>query len=318
MPNIPQYDLPAEQSKVTPRSEGATATMRSGRIIQETARSVGDMYAQGWRQLGAGVAHAGNLLDDYVTQKDISSAAEAHTQLTAQAAKDLPQILANSQDPVKAVQDYYDNTYAPAVQKINDNMSTKRSRMWAAEHSQSGAQAFMRSGLAEAQSLAGARAIQSFQNSVDNLSDAARNDPHNLQSYLDQGNSLMDGMKGQLSPAQQVQMEGHRNKVAQQITISAGHAMADQNPAQFLKDLEGGWGKGTLDESHRQALQHYAQYTQKRQARIAKGTSTGVMSDWIAGKYDTTTGQDKEVTPEDIGRITNHPGVLPEDKPSIQ
>jgi hypothetical protein len=318
MPNIPSYDLPAEQSRVVPRSEGATATMRAGRILQETARSVGDMQLQGARQLAAGIAKAGNLVDDYVTQSDISSAAQEHTRITAQASKDLPGLIANSKDPVKAVQDYYDNTYAPAVQKINDNMSTKRGRMWAAEHSQAGAQAFMRTGLAEAATVAGARAIESFNTSVNNLAEAARNDPHNLQSYIDQGNSLIDGMKGTLTPAQQAQVELHRNKVSQQLTISAGHALADQNPTQFMKDLDAGWGKGVLDEQHRDALHHYAQYTQKRQGRIAKGNSTGTVADWINGKYDSESGQDREITPQDIGSIINNPNVLPEDKQSIQ
>lgn len=317
MPNIPEFNLPSAQSKVEPRSEGASATMRAGRIIQETARSEGESVAAGWRAAGNMVGRAGGLLDDYVTQRDISSAAEAHTRITAQAAKDLPGILANSNDPVTAVQDYYDKTYGPAVEKINQGMMTKRSRMWAAEHSQSGAQAFMRSGVAEAQSIVGARAIQSFQNSVDNLSNAAHSDPHNATAYVDQADSLLNGMKGTLSPAQQIAVEGHRSKVKQQIMISAGHAMADQNPQQFIKDLEGGWGKDHLDAHQRELLTHYATYTAKRQSRVAKGTSTGAMADWINGKYDQESGQDREITPEEIGRIGNNPNVLPEDKKAI-
>ena len=130
MPNIPEYNLPSDPSKLRPDDTGAVATMRAGRIIQETARGIGDTVAQGYAKLGQGVAAAGKLADDYVTQHDIASAAEQHTAIGAQAAKDLPALLANSTDPVQAVQDYYDKTMQPAIDKINDSMNTKRSRMW--------------------------------------------------------------------------------------------------------------------------------------------------------------------------------------------
>lgn len=317
MPNIPTFDLPSGQSKLQPQESGAQATMRAARITQETAKSEGDAVAQGWRAIGHTVSTAGKIADDYVTQRDIASAAEQHTLLAANAATALPTILANSPDPVQAVKDYYEKTYAPAVDKINEGMNTKRSRMWAAEHSQSGSQQFMRSGIAEAMSVQGAKAIQSFQTSVDNLGAAARANPHEVEGYIKQADSLMDGMKGSLSAQQQVTLEGHRSKVRQQLMISAGHALADKNPAQFKKDLEAGWGKDHLDPHQRELMTHYADYTAKRQNRIAKGNSLSTISDWVDGKIDKQTGQDHEVTPEDIGRIQNDPNVHPDDKKSV-
>jgi hypothetical protein len=315
MPNIPQFDLPSSQSKLTPQEGGAMTTMRAARVTQETSQNIGASVAAGWRNVGNAVTQAGHIADDYLTQKDISSAAEAHTRLAAQAATDLPGILANSPDPVKAVKDYYDNTMQPAIEKINGQMITKRSRMWASEHSESGAQNFMRSGLAEAMSITGARAIQSFQSSVDNLAVAAKADPHNLDGFVKQADSLMDGMKGTLTGQQQITMEMHRQTVKQQLAVSAGHSLADQNPEQFKKDLAAGWGQDYLNPQQRELMGHYADYALKHKKMAdARNSSNGVL-DWATGnQVDPKTAAPMQFTPQGIGAIQNDPNVSADDK----
>ncbi len=229
----------------------------------------------------------------------------------------MPGILANSDDPVKAVQDYYDKTYSPAVEAINGGMQTKRSRMWAVEHSQAGAQAFMRSGVAEAITIKGAQAITKFEGSLNNLADAARANPHDYQNYVNQVDSLIDGMKGTLSPAQQVQMEMHRTKLHEQIAVSAGHALADANPDQFKKDLASGWGKDHLSETTRVNLEHYANFAaHEKKLKVAR-TSGDTVADWAAGGTGGTPGQSGVWTPQGIGWLQNNPNVRPEDKPEV-
>jgi hypothetical protein len=316
MPNIPQYDVPVSESKFTPDSGGAMVTARAARVTQETAKSIGDATTQQWRALGHTVAEGGKLLDDYVTQRDITNAGQQHTAISAQAAQDLPKILANAADPVQAAKDYYDKTYNPALEKINEGMMTKRSRMWAAEHSQSGAQAFMRTAIGEATAIQGARAISGFQTSIDNLGAAARSDPHNADQYMKQVDSLMDGLKGTLSAQQQITLEGHRNAMKGQVALSAAHALADQNPEQFKKDLAGGWGKDVLGVKEREALIHYADYQGKRQTRLNKVKSQTTIGEWVEGKIDQQTGDAKEVTPADIGAINSNPNIHADDKPA--
>lgn len=315
MPNIPQFDLPSAASKLTPQEGGAMSTMRAARVTQETSNNIGQSVASGWRQIGAGVAAGGKILDDYVTQRDISSAAEQHTRLAAQAAVDLPKVLANSTDPVQAVKDYYANTMQPGIEKINADMSTKRSRMWAAEHSESGAQNYMRSGIAEAMSVQGARAIQSFQTSVDNLSVTVKADPHNLDGVLKQVDSLIDGMKGTLSPQQQIAAENHRNTVKEQLTINAGHTLADQNPAQFKKDLAAGWGGDHLGPAQREAMGHYADYAIKHKKMADDRNSSNGVVDWATGnQVDPKTSAPVQFTPQGIGAVQSDPNIAPADK----
>lgn len=324
MPNIPQYDLPLDQSRLVPEDRGAGSLERAagtqqrvGRVQQETSINLGNMEAQKWKSLGAGVAEAGHLVDDVVTQHNIADAAQQHTALAAQAAKDLPGILANAKDPVQALQDYYDKTYAPAIEKINDGMMTKRSRMWATEHSQAGAQAFMRSGIAEAITLQGAQAISKFETSINNLSDAARANPHDYEGYLKQADSMIDGMKGTLSPAQQIQMELHRNHVKESIAVAAGHALADQNPEQFKADLANGWGKGNISETNRTALEHYANFAAHEKKLRAGRNSGNVIADWSLGGTNLPPGQSGVWTPQGIGWLQNNPNVTSEDKPDV-
>ena len=324
MPNIPQYDLPLDQSRLIPEDRGAGSMERAagteqrvGRVQQETSINLGNMEAAKWRGLGQMVAGGGKLVDDVVTQHNIASAAEEHTKLAAQAAKDLPGILASSDNPVEALQNYYDKVYAPAAENINSGMMTKRSRMWAVEHSQAGAQAFMRSGIAEAITLQGAKAISSFENSVGNLADAARANPHDYEGYLKQVDSMIDGMKGTLSPAQQVQMEMHRNKVKESVAIAAAHSLADQNPEQFTADLAAGWGKGNISESTRSALEHYANFAAHEKKLKAARTSGGIVADWGAGGTNLPPGQSGVWTPQGIGWLQNNPNVRPEDKPEV-
>lgn len=325
MPNIPEYNLPLGQSGLQTTGAGASAlesagneTQRAARVTQETGRELGNSFAQGAHALGSAVKSLGGIADDYMTQKDIAGAAEAHTRLSAQAAKDLPGIIANAADPVKAVQDYYENTYAPAVGKINDSMSTKRSKMWSVEHSQSGAQAFMHTGISEAMNVAGARALNSFTKSIDNLSDAARADPHGLDNYLKQADSLIDGTKGTLSPTQQAHIEGQREKLKESVAVSAGHALAEQNPIQFQKDLDGGWGKGIINEQNRTNLGHYATYVAHQKKLQAAGTSSDITATWAANGPGGV-GADGKPTqgtwnPNGIGWMANNPNVSEEDK----
>lgn len=325
MPNITEYNLPLGQSDLTPSSagpnaieKGAMETQRAARVTQETGAHLGQMVAEGYGKLGRFVAGAGKLADDYFTQKDIASAAEAHTKLSAQAAQDLPGIIANAADPVKAVQDYYQNTYQPAVDKINNGMITKRGRMWAAEHSESGAQAFMHTGIAEAMNVQGARAIDSFNKSIDNISDAARADPHGLDNYIKQVDSLIDGTKSALSAQQQVHIELQREKMREHVAVSAGHALAEQNPVQFQKDLEAGWGKGVINEQNRTLLGHYATYQIHQQKLKAASRSSGIVVDWAAGGGGSVGPDGQPVAPTwnpmGIGWLANNPNVSPQDK----
>lgn len=258
--------------------------MRAARVTQETSRSLGESYAQGFRKLGAAIGQGGELLDNYVTQRDIGNAAVQHTALAAQAATDLPKVLASSADPVQAVKDYWMNTYQPAVDKINAGMSTKRSRMWSAEHTESGMQAFIHSGMSQALSIVGARNIQNFQQSVDNLDATVRKDPHSYENVIKQADSLIDGMKGTLSGEQQVSMEMHRANVRQQLAVAAGHALADQNAGQFKKDLANGWGSDYLGPQAREAMGHYADYVIKKQDAAAKRLSVSTGAEWAGGK----------------------------------
>lgn len=324
MPNIPQFNLPSAQSKLTPDETGPRVTALAGEALarkargqMETGRVQGAQIAQGYAALGRGIGNAGSTADDFVTQHDISSAAQQHTELAAKAATDLPKILATAADPVQAVKDYYTNQYQPAVDKINGDMSTKRSRMWAAEHSESGAQAFMRSGIAEAMNVQGARAIQSFQTSVNNLSVAAKADPHGLDGYIKQADSLLDGMKGTLGATQQVTAEGHRSNVHQQLAINAAHALADQNPQQFLKDLQSGWGADHITPQQREGLTHYANYALKHQNMGKQRASSDGVVDWATNTApDPKTGAPKQFTPEGIGAVVNDPNISPDDKQS--
>lgn len=318
MPNIQQYDVPEAQSQIRPSDTGASSleragavTQRVGRVQQETAREEGMSVAQSWQKVGQFVGAAGHLVDDYVTQKDIASAAEQHTRLAAQAAKDLPSILANAADPVKAVNDYYDQTMKPALEQINSGMMTKRSRMWAAEHSQQGASQFLHSGIAEATNLAGARALTSFHQSVDNLSDQARANPHDFEGIISQSDHLIDGVKSTLSPSQQIALEDHRNVVHQKIAVAAGHALAEEHPDQFTKDLVKGWGKGHITEEQRTNLMHYAQYVSRDKLLKAQATSASTLVDWSQGG---SSGQGQPWTPQGVGWVQNNPFIHGEDK----
>ena len=325
MANIPEYNLPLGQSGLQPSTGGAEAferagmeTQRAARVTEETGRELGNSIAQGYAKLGQFVKGAGGLVDDYLTQKDIASAAQQHTALAAQAAKDLPGIIANAADPVKAVQDYYENTYQPAIEKINGGMITKRSRMWSVEHSQSGAQAFMHTGIAEAMNVQGERAITGFNKSMDNLSDAARADPHGLDNYIKQVDSLIDGTKSALSPTQQVHIEGMREKMKEQVAIAAGHALAEQNPAQFVQDLQNGWGKGVITEQNRQLLTHYATYVTRQKKLQAARTSSDITTDWASNGPGGIGPDGKPTqptwTPEGIGWMANNPAISAEDR----
>lgn len=324
MPNIPQYELPLGQSDIRTNTSGAEAISRAGgavsraaRVGQETARSIGQYTTESWAMAGRMVAKGGEVLDNYITTKDIASAAEQHTALAAQSAKDLPAILAKADDPVKAAQDYYDNVWKPAADGINQNMTTKGSRRWATEHMAMASDHFHQNAIAEAMSITGAKTIAKFDSSIDNLGTAAHSDPHGVDNYAKQIDSIGQQMKPLLTPQQQVQFEAHLHAAKGNVYMAAGQALAEKNPHAFKQQLDGGWGKDYLSDTQRQQLSNYSHVMVREARSDAREASQDAAEKWQSKFYDPKTGDVVKITPEVMKQINADPSLRPQDKTRI-
>lgn len=317
MPNIPSFDLPLGQSVIHTESGGAQATARSARVTQETAKSIGDFTKQSYAAVGHVIAKAGEMYTNYQTTQDIATAAEQHTALAAQSAKDLPGILAKADDPVKAAQDYYQNTWLPAATKINQGMMTRASKMWGAQHMASASQSMLTHAIAEASDIQGAKTIAKFEGAMDNLGAAAHADPHGVDNYIKQVDSVADQMKGQLTPQQQAQFEQHKQAVKGNIYLAAGQTLAEKNPSQFKADLDAGWGKDFITVQQRQQLSNYTHVIQRERKQDAREASLDQVDNYMAKLYDPKTGEVAKVTPEFMQSVNKDPNLRQQDKARV-
>ena len=315
MPNIREFDLPSNASVLRPEEQGPEAAARQARISQEIGQARGAVISQGFHAIGRAAGEGYQKYDDHQTQQDILSGVQAHTQLAAKTAEELPQVLAKSDDPVQAMKDYYNETYLPGTQKINDSMSTDRSKMWAAEHTAQQSGAFFQHGMAEAMNIQGAKSIAKFQSAQDNLSVAAHANPQGLDLYTQQADATLDAIKGTLTVQQQTQLEEHRSNMHAQLALAAGHSLADANPKQFQKDLDGGWGANYLNEEQRQNLRQYSNYAERQQDMDQRRTSQEHVQDWVSNLYGDD-GRIKQITPAMIGQLHQDGAIRPQDQRS--
>lgn len=311
--NIPTLELTPEQAALHPQEGGAQATQRAARVTQETARSIGTMYAQEGEQLGRFVSKAGERFTDYMATRDITAGAKAHTELQAKAASELPDIVAKASDPVQAVKDYYRDVYTPAAEKIQGSMITKQSQRWAADHMETGASAMLTHGISVANEVIATRAINDFNATTHNLTVLAQTNPEQVGDYIKQAGQTLDHVKGTLPGVAGERLEGHRLKVQSEIANAAGQALAEKNPVQFQKDLEGGWGKEWLTPNERKALEHYSHYVEHQNKMKGATNSRISVADWAA-QHQNPDGSVKPVTPQSVGQIAGNPAIQPQDK----
>lgn len=343
MPNIRSFQLTPQQAQLRPSESGPSAFERVATSEQRAGLLGGEALSRGFQTFGRAVDQVGSQQEDKVaqlaqqaeihnSQQEILNGAVAHTQLAVKAATELPGILAKSDDPVKAMQDYYDNTYGPEVDKINSSMGTQKGQAWAAEHSEKSRETFFLHGMGEAMNIQGARTVAKFQQTTDNLTTAAHANPDGLADYVQQSDGILDSVKDQMTPQQQASLEEHRSNIHAQIALSAGHALADQSaatdakafaaglppPQNFEKQLNGGWASDFLNEEQRQSLLSYSKVARAQNETLARQASQDGVDNLTSRIYDPTNGRiDYKAAAQAVGQANQDPNIMQRDRNKV-
>lgn len=192
MPNIVEYNAGAGQ--LTPDDRGIQANVNAGRHI-------GGFYHQLGQDIGGTTAQLGEQYQQQITRHEISAGSAAYANLFDQQNQIWSQAAANA-DPndIHLADRYRQEQLEPALQKFQEQFTTKAGKDWAEQQVGHLRQHFFEKTAADQSTLAGDAVVQNLMVLKDRASNITMNDP-----------TSFDAVAGLIDNSVAAQVKSHPN-----------------------------------------------------------------------------------------------------------
>ena len=231
MPAIKEFTNPIEG--VRPSDMAESAFKQTAYSLQRTGIQGENIIRQGTGELARGIGVAGaatrEIGDVFEQHQAVQQHLQAVQQDTAgrlQDAENLPGIMAKSDDPVKALQDYYQNVVGPRGDKIASGLTNEKAQASYADHRASADESFQVHYLSQAMDVMGAKTIAQADQIHANNAALVDADPHQLSYVLDQERQTRKIALGNMSVGQQATAIEHGQQQDQQLALVAVQSAA--------------------------------------------------------------------------------------------
>ena len=247
MPSIQDYSAPSATSTIRPSEIGERAIAQAATMGERRAAIVGDAYARAigtpGRALGEAVGDVGKIVDEHMTQADISKQGASLIQLQnnyTQKFNDFAKT-ADVNDP-QAFQKFYENNWVPAINQWHEQSSTEESSKWSQAEMQRSTEHMQNVATAETGVAAGHAMILNLQTGVHTAADMVGHDPSSLPLARDTLNSQFQAALANknLTLTQVDQLKDAFPKLLSQVGESAFYGRLTQNSRAALTDIQSG------------------------------------------------------------------------------
>lgn len=319
MANLKQFQVTPEQSGFTPSEGGPSALARTGMEEERTSERAGQYLAKGAAAVGNVVEKYGRQVQQQQETKEILRTSQAYADLAVKSTEDVQKLMATSDDPAQAVKDYYTQTYQPAAEKINADVSTPGGQRFAAQHGASHAEAFMTRNMAEAHDIQGARNVAEFHGTMDSLAAAAHASPEMAKDYADHMEQTFDAIKASLPANQQVAFERERPAMREQLLSAGAHGAisSSDKPEQAADNYISAHAKD-LSPARQEELRHFARAQQHENDFKVRQASQDAASEWTDKMIDPNTGDWKKIDIATMQAINQDPRLRPQDRGPLE
>lgn len=242
MATITEYNAPGATSIIHPTETGEQATLRAATMGERRSAVIGEMQGRAFGQVGAALGRIGDLVEEHVTQSDISKQGASLIQLQNDYLKGFNEFAktADVNDP-KTFQDYYEKNWVPAINKWHSGFNTTKGAEWGRNEVFRSSEHMQNVATTEAGVAAGSAILQNMQTVIQNSVDMVGHDPSALHLARDTFNSQFDValQNPNLTLEQRNSLSLQRPKLLAQIGESAFYARMAANPSGALDDIRG-------------------------------------------------------------------------------
>jgi hypothetical protein len=253
MARIEEYNAPGALSIIRPTETGEQAISRAASMRERRAQVSGDMRMAGAKAiiqpLEQGVKEVGSIVDEQMSQSEISNHGASGMELMNQKTKELNEFTKSIQnDPEKlnnpdTYKNWMQQNWAPAFDKWKDGFNTRRGQDWGMQYGMNMNQHMMNATTAESSHAAGAAALLNLQNIKTQASDMVAHSPDSLDTTIGMMNANLEAaLKNpniKAEDAQKIREEFLKSYVAP-VGQSAIYARMAKNPSGVLAELAAG------------------------------------------------------------------------------
>lgn len=217
MPKLPQYDAGQEAFRPTDLGVEATAaaarrvgmfynqqatseerlaaeTERLGAQTEQLGRFKGEMLDQAGRNIGSGIAAAGDAAVKWNDQRQISQGAAAYTGMLSNMTQQWNETVKNADPNDPTVAQRFMASIEPQLESFKSAMLTEGAQQWAEGHIDALRQHFVEKTSGDMSTLAGQAAVVNMQSSINSLSNTVHGDPSSVSFALAALRSSTEGI----------------------------------------------------------------------------------------------------------------------------